>query len=213
MIKHNYAEHGRSMVEMMGYLAVVMSVMIAIGKIVSNVFDTHRYSTASTQLTELATAIVKAGAIDVNYSEIIEDINGANTMNLVPTSFRRAGNTIYHIFGGTVTVGCSLFTSSVENTCGGKRADQFTITFSGLSKKQCTELAIKNWQSHKYVDLFALKVNTDYWFWEAYGKGEGVSIPAEHYFPVKRSFLTGVEGESSAICKNNSNNVITWVFN
>ena len=106
MMKHNYSERGRSMVEMMGYLAVMMAVVIAIGRIVTNAFDTHRYSTATLQLTELATSIVKAGAIDVDYREILQDINGEgnenglngangeNKMNLIPSSFRRAGNKI-----------------------------------------------------------------------------------------------------------------------
>lgn len=225
MMKYNYSERGRSMVEMMGYLAVMMAVVVAIGRIVSNVFDTHRYSTASLQVTELATAIVKAGAIDVDYREILKDINGDgnlngvdgakgdDTMKLIPTSFRRAGNKIYHVFGGTVAVGCSLFESpsSGEETCNGKRIDQFSITFDHLSKKQCTELAMKNWQSNKYIDLFALRVNSTIWFWPAYVStdDEGTNVKV---FPVKRATLTGTD-DDNAVCQDGDSNTLTWVFN
>ena len=224
MMKHNYSERGRSMVEMMGYLAVMMAVVIAIGRIVTNAFDTHRYSTATLQLTELATSIVKAGAIDVDYREILQDINGEgnenglngangeNKMNLIPSSFRRAGNKIYHVFGGTVTVGCSLFVNSVsgEETCDGNRVDQFSIKFDHLSQKQCTELAMKNWQANKYIDLFALRVNGAMWFWPAYGSEDAGS--GNYVFPVKRVILTGTD-DDNAVCQPSDNNEITWVFN
>ena len=223
-MKYNCSERGRSMVEMMGYLAVVMSVVVAIGRIVSSAFDTHRYSTATLQVAELATSIVKAGAIDVDYREILADINGSgnengaegakgeNKMNLIPSSFRRAGNKIFHVFGGTVTVGCSLFDSTTtgEETCKGKRIDQFSITFDHLSKKQCTELAMKNWQANKYIDLFALRVNSTIWFWPAYGSEDASS--GSYVFPVKRATLTGTD-DDNAVCQSGDVNTLTWVFN
>lgn len=213
-MKYNFSERGRSMVEMMGYLAVMMAVMVAIGRIVSNAFDTHRYSTATIQLTELATSIVKAGAIDVDYTEILEDINGDNTMNLIPTSFRRAGNKIFHIFGGEVTIA----QSPIKDESGNYRTDQFSITFNRLSKKQCVELAMKNWQSNQYIDLYALKVNSAFWFWSAYGDATGAAVEDGKcddnicVFPVKRSALTGVT-DAGGQCVNGDSNVLTWVFN
>lgn len=222
MIKYNYSERGRSMVEMMGYLAVMMAVVIAIGRIVTNAFDTHRYSTATLQLTEFATSIVKAGAIDVDYSEILEDINGEgnedgeagakgeNKMNLIPSSFRRAGNKIFHVFGGEVIVSKSLF-DEPDCSVDCKRVDQFSITFTHLNTKQCTELAMKNWQENKYIDLFALRVNDAYWFWPAYSS-EDENNSSIHVFPVKRSTLTGTKGDNG-VCRPGDGNKLTWVFN
>lgn len=228
MKKYNYSERGRSMIEMMGYLAVMMSVVVAIGRIVSSAFDSHRYSTATLQVTELATSIVKAGAIDVDYSEILSDINGTNTMNLIPASFRRAGNKIFHVFGGEVLIAaspmkdpdCVIKEGEASTKC--FRVDQFSVTFTKLSKKQCVELAMKNWQSNQYVDLYALSINNnDWWFWSAYGNKSGSPVSIEDgncddtghtcVFPVKRSALTGTTGEGQ--CVEGDENSLTWVFN
>ena len=216
MTRFNNSERGRSMVEMMGYLAIMMSIIVAIGKIVSNAFDTHKYSTASLQLAELVSSIVKAGAIDVDYGEIITDIKGGeNKLNLIPSSYRRAGNKVFHVFGGEVKVDCSLIADSGNDKapCSGYRVDQFSVTFDHLSKKQCIELAMKNWGGNQYVDLFALKVNDTFWFWPAYGTDSGDDVTsANKIFPVKRALLTGTT-DSNAVCKPSDDNVITWVFN
>lgn len=248
MIKYKNSELGRSMVEMMGYLAIMITVVIAMGKIVSAVFDNHRYSTATLQLTELATSIVKAAAIDVDYRCVLANFNADGTnssgdecadfqctvanggythsgltatgdaMHLLPPSFRLAGKKIFHVFGGEVGI-CE---SPIEDE-DGARYDQFSITFTKLSKKQCVELAMKNWQSNQYVDLYAMLINGQYWwFWNAYGddEGEAVSVAEGNCggtsntvcsFPVKRSILTGVSGAGQ--CLDSDDNTITWVFN
>lgn len=265
MIKYKNSELGRSMVEMMGYLAIMMTVVIAMGKIVSAVFDNHRYSTATLQLTELATSMVKAAAIDVDYRCVLANFNAGNVddttedseeetadectnfrcttaesgngyvhngltangdaMHLLPPSFRIAGKKIFHVFGGEVGI-CE---SPIEDE-NGARYDQFSITFTRLSKKQCVEMAMQNWKSNQYIDLYAMSINGQYWwFWNAYGdeKGQALSVEDEEgeassvqeggcssnvcSFPVKRSILTGVS--SAGQCLDSDDNTITWVFN
>ncbi|MBQ9271577.1 MAG: hypothetical protein IJ218_04875 [Alphaproteobacteria bacterium] len=224
------SEKGRSMVEMMGYLMVMMSVIVAIGKIVTAAFNNHRYSTATTQLTELATSMVKAAALDVDYRFVIDDINGDNKMNIIPSSFRIAGKKIFHVFGGEVKVGNSPFQECAgvtdnDGNCSGEykeRVDQFQIQYTKLNKKQCVELAMKNWQKNQYTDLYAMDINGHTWFWIAYGDEKGGAVKLAEStcssdaktcaFPVSRARLSGTGGNDVGQCAE-SNNTITWVFN
>lgn len=222
------------MVEMMGYLMVMMSVIVAIGKIVSSAFNNHRYSTATMQVTDLATSMVKAAALDVDYTFVIEDVNGDNKMKIIPPNFRKVGKKLFHVFGGEVKIeespnydpDCCEEMGYCDEKC--KRKDQFSITYAGLNKKQCIELAMKNWTKNQYVDLYAVYINDIGWFWLAYGdsKGKGDELTQLDSgecgkdadgkticaFPMKRSILTGTGGDSVGQCAESGNN-ITWVFN
>lgn len=207
MYKDN--QNGRSMVEMMGYLMVVMGVIIAMGRIVSSAFDNHKYSTASLQLTELVNAMVKASAIDYDYSEVVNKIKTADgAKELAPNTYRVVGTDIYHAFGGTVEVA-----TADENT-------KLVITYKKLSKKQCVELAMKDWRKNQYADLFSVKVNDTYWYWVAYGNKEGGAVALDEgkcsgstcALPMRRSALTGV-GDNDGQCTDTRNNTITWTFN
>jgi hypothetical protein len=214
MYKDN--QNGRSMVEMMGYLMVVMGVIIAMGRIVSSAFDNHKYSTASLQLTELVNAMVKASAIDYDYSEVVNKIKTADgAKELAPNTYRVVGTDIYHAFGGKVTVA-----TADENT-------KLVITYEKLSKKQCVELAMKDWRKNQYADLFSIRVNGDDWYWVAYGDGTNSDTTLQKLkdgdcsdgknkgpcaLPMRRSALTGV-GDNDGQCTDSRNNTITWTFN
>jgi len=208
---------GRSMIEMMGYLMVAMGVIIAMGRIVSNVFDTHKYSTASLQLSELVGGIVRSSAIDVDYTEVVDKVQNGDR-GLIPNSFRvvvsNSSAKIYHAFGGTVDVG--LFNNDPE---------KFFIRYNNLSKKQCVELGLKDWRRNQYADLFAVIVGSWTWYWQTYGSGDSLgdslTIRAQDTcsngvcrLPTTRARLAGVKSnDTNAQCKDNRNNTVTWVFN
>ena len=223
MYKDN--QNGRSMVEMMGYLMVVMGVIIAMGRIVSSAFDNHKYSTASLQLTELVNALVKASAIDYDYSEVVDTINMQNGKTetearaLIPNTYKvvvASGSiSIYHAFGGTVKVA-----TADENT-------KLVISYEKLSKKQCVELAMKDWRKNQYADLFSIDVNGEDWYWVAYGDSTNSDTTLQKLkdgdcsdgknkgpcaLPMRRSALTGV-GNDDGQCKDSRNNKVIWTFN
>ncbi len=206
---------GRSMIEMMGYLMVAMGVIIAVGRIVSSAFDTHKYSVASLQLTELVGTMVRSSAIDVDYTEVVDKVKEGKR-ELIPNSFRVVGsgsNTkIYHAFGGTVEVG--IFDDNPE---------RFFVRYNSLSKKQCVELALKDWHRNQYADLFAVAVGTWTWYWQTYGSGDNLSNALSFSsnetcsgkvcrLPTTRAKLTGV-GDNDGQCTDGRNNTVTWVFN
>lgn len=208
-MKNRFSETGRSMVEMMGYMMVVLTLITMVGRIVTNAFDEHKYSKASLQLSDLAGAVVKAAAVEPDYTEVIQMINGTLTgegsdlknaegLKIIPGSFRLVGRKIYHAFGGEVKV------SLPPNGIGG--SDKFAISFEGLKKRQCIELAMKDWRKNANVDLYSVIINkTSYWYWPVY------SGTVDNVLPVTRAKLTGTgSGGQCSLAKGNS---VMWVFN
>ena len=213
-------ESGRSMVEMIGYMAVIITVTASIGQLVYKAFGEYKFSKASMQVTELANAITKAGAIEANYGRIVDMINGESSVaadneegvRMIPSSFKVRGHSIYHAFGGTVTVGTPSAGSADTSA-------KFSITFHDLNYKQCVDLALKDWSKNKYVDLdsiFIFKKNeetadgagaTAAWYWPIYGSPYGTFA-----LPVKMVDVAGTD-DTPGQCQDNDLNSIMWVFN
>lgn len=191
-------QKGRSMVEMMGYMAVVLTVVAAIGNLVSHAYDEFKYSKASMQVSDLAAAIVRSSAVDTDYSSVTGMVGSVNDKGkqIIPKSFRVVGNKIYHAFGGEVNVGVMS-----------GDATKFFIRFTKLKRKQCIELAMKEWQNNQSVDLYQIAVNSHYWYWSVYSDVSS----SDGTLPIKRSAVAGT-GSGNGQCSDN-NNTIMWVFN
>ena len=189
----NMNETGRSMVEMLGYMVVVVSIIMAVSKIISSAFEQHKYSQASIQLGELATSITRTAAVDPNYEDLINGINNKNSeaMKVIPPSFSVNDGKIYNAFGGEVEI-------NLEGT------NSFYIEYAGLSRKQCIELAMKNWQQNKVVNLKSITINqNDQWFWPSYQTDDDCCT-----LPVTREKVAGVDDEGQC----SEDNTIRWIF-
>lgn len=205
------SQSGRSMIEVMGYMAAVMAVVAGISKLLSGVYAEYKISKGSIQLAELAGAITKSSAIDANYTTIIGQIKGTDNdkklneegRKLIPTSYRVVANTdgtikaIKNVFGGEVQIGIP-------------EEGKFSITFEGLTREQCVEMAMKEWEHNKIVDLDSIIINGTYhWYWPIYSS----STPGAYQLPTTRSALTGKDLEDKGQCSKDKGNNITWVFN
>ena len=139
-MKLKNSESGRSMVEMMGYMAVVMVLSAGIGNLITRAYGEYKMSKASIQLTELSSSIVRASAVDPTYEEVVSMVNGTHEddvknregRKLIPSSFRLVGRQIFHAFGGKVSVAIP----SADIIDGA--SDKFSIAFEGLTRDQCT---------------------------------------------------------------------------
>ncbi len=196
------AECGRSMVEMIGYMAVVITLAASLGNIVASAYGNYKFSKASLQITDLANAITKAAAIDANYEYIIKRINSANSeaLKIIPPSYKVKAGKIYHAFGGEATLGYT--------------EDRFTLTFHKLNRKQCIEMAMKGWSENKYADLYSITVNGYGWYWPVYTENVGEDrgcVGTVCTLPVMRSAVAGTT-EDNGQCGAN-NNAIIWTFN
>ncbi|MBR3662563.1 MAG: hypothetical protein IKN67_04715 [Alphaproteobacteria bacterium] len=187
-------QSGRSMVEVMGYMVVVMLLAAGLGKIVAGAYGEYKFSKASLQLSDYAVAITKAAAIDATYEDVIQKINSGDSeaKKLLPSSYRVNSNKVRHAFGGEVTVGTY-------------DADKFYITFSGLEKDQCIELAMKDWINNRIVDLYTIKVNDDIWYWPIYHAGDNA-------LPITYAKVAGTTDDNGQ-CTDGDENSIMWVFN
>ena len=207
-------ESGRSMVEMMGYMAVAIVLTASVGQLVYKAFGDYKFSKANLQLTELANMISRAGAVEPDYVGIVSMLNGTSSRTadnqegakMIPSSFRvrsvaGGGRQIFHAFGGQVTIG----TAPETGTNGAK----FSITFSGLDTRQCTDLALKDWSKNKYANLDSIVINDTYhWYWPIYGTDENANI---FTFPVRREALVGETAADAGQC-GQTVNTVQWFF-
>lgn len=207
-MNNTITQSGRSMIEVMGYMAAVMAVIAGVSKIITGSYNQYKLSKASIQVSDLAGVIVKASTVSASYVETVDMINGKSendTLNkeglkIIPSSFRvvkgSSGNSIYHAFGGEATLG-------ILN-------DKFTITFTGLTREQCIELGMKEWINNKIVDLYGIDINGNKWTWPIYADTtSGISA-----LPTKRSALAGKDLNDEGQCnKPGKSNSIMWIFN
>ncbi|MBQ9034707.1 MAG: hypothetical protein IJ099_01940 [Alphaproteobacteria bacterium] len=204
MRQYKNEQSGRSMIEMMGYIAVVMSITVSVGYLVSKAYGDYKFSKASLQLSDLANSITKAGAIEPNYAEIVSMVNdkdNAEGKKIIPETFRVNENgqsrQIYHAFGGSVTIGHP----DGDTT-------KFSIKFDNLNRNQCIEMAMKDWLQNKYADLYSITVNTaQQWNWPVYSGSSGNTLP------IKRSAVAGKTADDTGACSEATGNNIMWVFN
>lgn len=197
-MNNTITQSGRSMIEVMGYMAAVMAVIAGVSKIITGSYNQYKLSKASIQVSDLASVIVKASTVDPNYNDTVDAIkNGTDTgLRLLPSSFKMDNKKIYHAFGGEATLG-------ILN-------DKFTITFTGLNREQCIELGMKEWINNKIVDLYGIDINGNQWAWPIYADTtSGISA-----LPTKRSALAGKDLNDNGQCnKPGKSNSIMWIFN
>ena len=198
-MNNTITQSGRSMIEVMGYMAAVMAVIAGVSKIITGSYNQYKLSKASIQVSDLASVIVKASTVDPNYDDTVDAIKqGTNKgRRLLPSSFKMDNNKkIYHAFGGEATLG-------ILN-------DKFTITFTGLTREQCIELGMKEWINNKSVDLYGIDINGNKWTWPIYADTtSGISA-----LPTKRSALAGKDLNDNGQCdKPDKGNFIMWEFN
>lgn len=198
-MNNTITQSGRSMIEVMGYMAAVMAVIAGVSKIITGSYNQYKLSKASIQVSDLASVIVKASTVDPNYNDTVDAIKKGTDIGrrLLPSSFKMDNNKkIYHAFGGEATLG-------ILN-------DKFTITFTGLTREQCIELGMKEWINNKIVDLYGIDINGNKWTWPIYADTtSGISA-----LPTKRSALAGKDLNDEGQCnKPGKSNSIMWIFN
>lgn len=206
-MNNTITQSGRSMIEVMGYMAAVMAVIAGVSKIITGSYNQYKLSKASIQVSDLAGAIVKASTIDPDYDDIIKSIKDGTKegRRLLPTSFKmNESKKIYHAFGGEVTLG-----NPPKDDGEGYDLSKFYIKFENLTREQCIELGMKEWINNKVVDLYGITINGHDWTWPIYaGTTSGISA-----LPTKRSALAGKDLNDEGQCKPGKSNSIMWIFN
>lgn len=205
-MNNTITQSGRSMIEVMGYMAAVMAVIAGVSKIITGSYNQYKLSKASIQVSDLAGAIVKASTVDPNYDDTVDAIK-QGTNKLLPSSFKMDSNKkIYHAFGGEVTLGHPPYENEHHTCCD---LNKFYIKFENLTREQCIELGMKEWINNKIVDLYGIDINGNKWAWPIYADTtSGISA-----LPTKRSALAGKDLNDEGQCKPGKSNSIMWIFN
>ncbi len=206
-MNNTITQSGRSMIEVMGYMAAVMAVIAGVSKIITGSYNQYKLSKASIQVSDLASVIVKASTVDPNYDDTVDAIK-QGTNKLLPSSFKMDSNKkIYHAFGGEVTLGHPPYENEHHTCCD---LNKFYIKFENLTREQCIELGMKEWINNKIVDLYGIDINGNKWAWPIYADTtSGISA-----LPTKRSALAGKDLNDDGQCnKPGKGNSIMWIFN
>ena len=206
-MNNTITQSGRSMIEVMGYMAAVMAVIAGVSKIITGSYNQYKLSKASIQVSDLASVIVKASTVDPNYNDTVDAIK-QGTNKLLPSSFKMDSNKkIYHAFGGEVTLGHPPYENEHHTCCD---LNKFYIKFENLTRAQCIELGMKEWINNKVVDLYGITINGHDWTWPIYADTtSGISA-----LPTKRSALAGKDLNDDGQCnKPGKSNSIMWIFN
>lgn len=194
MYKDN--EKGRSMLEMMGYMAAVMSLIAGISKMIVGAYGDYKMGEGVRQVSELSDVISKFVVVEGN-ADIIEKIN-ANPKKYLPESYRVVNGEILHTFGGKVEI------KNIEN----KR--RFSIFFHELNEEQCIELAMKDWQINRVSDLYSMSIDNVPYYWEIYvdncNEEPNKCLPAKHSKVSESCKPADEEDEEDG-------KTITWEFN
>ena len=198
MYKDN--EKGRSMLEMMGYMAAVMSLIAGISKMIVGAYGDYKMGEGVRQVSELSDVISKFVVVEGN-ADIIEKIN-ANPKKYLPESYRVVNGEILHTFGGKV---------EIKNIAGKRR---FSILFHELNEEQCIELAMKDWQINRVSDLYSMSIDLDQYLWGIYVANcdetdEDSEFENSNCLPAKHSNVS----ESCSLGEGEEDKTITWEFN
>jgi len=130
-------QSGRSMVEMLGVLAII-GVLSAGGLAgYSKAMFKHKLNSTMDQLTMLVTNIRTMYGTQENYNGL--SVGSAYRLGIIAaSSFTSSSSTMINPFKGTVTLGASPAKAGVNDS-------GFIVTYSGLPKEACIALATSDW--------------------------------------------------------------------
>ena len=144
-ILNKFEQSGRSMVEMLGVLAIIG--VLSVGGIsgYSKAMAKYKLTKAQDQLSMLLINIRTAFASSPNYAGLAN--NTAIQLNIVPADMLPSGlgvanGNIVNAFSGAVTI------QAVNGN-----TQHFSITFAGLGTETCTSLASSDWGTEGLVSM------------------------------------------------------------
>jgi type II secretory pathway pseudopilin PulG len=194
-------ENGRSMVEMLGVLAII-GVLSAGGLAgYSKAMFKHKLNSTMDQITMLVTNIRTMYGTQGNYSGF--SAASAVDLGIVPAvmiaSDTGTGNdravSLTNPFKGDVTF--ALIDATTGNSASGDSATGFTLTYSGLPAEACISLSTADFGSGAGSGYIGVNANSKGATASHVGTGEGTSYDM-----------------STAItnCQGNEDSTITWYF-
>ena len=189
-------DRGSTLIEMMGVITIVGVLAAGAWLLISSAMGKYRISATMAQLHSLQKGITRFYAADGNYNNLnMNDL----IANRVPPVAMIHGDKLHHPFGDEVEIDKVSYSDISEY---GSSSDSFTITFKGLKKKACAELASISWVEHDSVNLVSIQVGNDKYEWPSFNDDSSAKL-----LPV-----TEAKAMTSCVSGNDNGVDITWEF-
>ena len=211
-LKHEHdniiEQSGRSMIEMLGVLAIVG--VLSVGGIAgySKAMEKFKINKTIDQVSHIVENIRTLYSQQTTYSGLTTE--QAIKMGVIPDSLATSNNYPYitNTFNGRVFITEDFYSST----------SAFLLHFSGLPKEACIALATSDWGSKNTTGLTAISIGDNYNTgpWNAYagncvmdiGGWDNVACPGDSNNPTPVNVTT-----AATICSQCSNNCsISWRF-
>ena len=147
MYQKNSMQLGRSMIEMLGVLAIIG--VLSVGGIAgySKAMVKFKINKTASQVAEIATSVRTLYAQQQNCDGLTDET--AMQMGIIPDEFGPSGDPRYagdiyfsNAFGGDVNVSC---VKHADGSLVSSKTKDFAITFGGLTREACVSLATMDW--------------------------------------------------------------------
>ena len=150
-----YNENGRSMVEMLGVLAIIG--VLSVGGIAgySKAMNKYKINKTTDQVSMLVANIRTLFSSQGNYDDL--DNAQAKKFGVVPNDMYTSvsGNDITNAFGGDVTIAAAKARNGDASS-----NEAFIIEYAGLSSEACVTVATGDWGSGQASGLIAIAAGT-----------------------------------------------------
>ena len=185
---------GRSMVEMLGVLAIIG--VLSVGGIsgYSKAMAKFKLTKVQDQITMLLMNIRTAYATSPNYGGL--HTKEAIDYNIAPGDMKQSGSTLGHAFGGKVTIeACDAV--GVPSSTG----QYFYIQLDDLGNEACMSLVTADWGTDGLIGISAGKQTS--------GKGSALTFTT---ITVKAESLPMNMSTASSYCGKGSYSTVKWVY-
>ena len=191
---YNSDQTGRSMVEMLGVLAIVG--VLSIGGIsgYSKAMSKYKINKTVDQVSLLITSIRTAFGNQNSYY-------GLNTQKAIDYDFvgndltLGSTNSLTNAYSGSVTIEARTSTGA---TCSTTYCPAFAVTYTNLDRQACAVIASSDWGGSAASGLYSIKINTTSHTW-----GGTNSLPISYTTAI--SECTGTAGKYTTTS-------IEWVY-
>lgn len=156
-------ESGRSMIEMLGVLAIIG--VLSVGGIAgySKAMNKFKTNKVADNVSMMVANIKTMYAQQKTYKDL--DTGSARTMGLIPDELIKKGGTAQNptytyrnAYNGVVSIHTAGSTTATDNTAQTTQDSKaFVIFFGGLSKEACITLATNDWGSGYSSGLIAIR--------------------------------------------------------
>ena len=198
-------QSGRSMVEMLGVLAIIG--VLSVGGIsgYSKAMAKFKLTKAQDQLTMMIMNIRTAYVTSPGYPGLDNSLAADYKLVSQEMVVSQGGSSLISAFGGAVVVKA---VQGADGTANGA----FSITFQGLGKDACTSLASSDWGTDGLAGIQVNSTKTDIAANIATTDGKCTAADATAKFCLP-STLPIPLAAARAACSSNNQNQITWVYN